>query len=101
MSSEIIYKKDFEKYIKKMKDKHLKSKFKETIEQIQLDPYGGYEKTGDLTGFFTWTFNHNKNKYLIGYKPYIDEKGNLIIIVTAGTRENFYNKFKRLIKHIE
>jgi len=42
------------KYLKKIKDKGLKAKFREDIEKIALDPYIGKMKTGDLKGICVW-----------------------------------------------
>lgn len=57
------------KYIKKLKDKKLKKLYQEAIDKIREDYTIGETKTGDL-----------------------------IVVVMAGTRENFYDELKRYIK---
>ena len=44
------------KFLKKLKDKKLKSLYKEAIEMICEDYSIGEEKTGDLAGMYVMTF---------------------------------------------
>ena len=77
------------KFLKKLKDKKLKSLYKEAIEMICEDYSIGEEKTGDLAGMY-------------GYDIYYNERidGELVVVVMAGTRENFYEELKRYIRTI-
>ena len=67
------------KFLKKLKDKKLKSLYKEAIEMICEDYSIGEEKTGDRV-------------------RQLDDL--IIIVIMAGTRENFYEELKRYIRTI-
>lgn len=49
------------KFLKKLKDKKLKSLYKEAIEMICEDYSIGEEKTGDLAGMYGYDIYYNKN----------------------------------------
>lgn len=88
-----------EKFIKKLKDKPLKEKFKEAIKQIQLNPYEvGEVKTGDLAGIYGYDIYHSGANYEIAYTVQADYEGNMVLVILAGTREQFYQELKRYIK---
>lgn len=88
-----------EKFIRKLKDKTLKQKFKEAFQEIQLNPYeAGEPKQGDLAGIYGYDIYHNRTNYEIAYRIDSDEDGNLILVILAGTREQFYKELKRYIK---
>jgi mRNA interferase RelE/StbE len=55
------------RYLKKIKDKPLKDKFRAAMDQIQIEPYCGDPKTGDLAGIYCYDFFYNKTKYEIAY----------------------------------
>ena len=85
------------KFIKKLKDKKLKKLYQEAIDKIREDYTIGERKTGDLSGFYGYDIFYNKTNYELAYTiENID--GEMVIIVMAGTRENFYNALKRYIK---
>lgn len=85
------------KYIKKLKDKKLKKLYKEAIDKIREDYTIGEMKTGDLNGFYGYDIYYNRTNYELAYTvKRVD--GELIVVVMAGTRENFYNELKRYIK---
>lgn len=86
-----------EKYIKKLKDRQLKKAFQDALQDIAEDPYAGDEKTGDLAGMYGWDMYYARTNYEIAYRIY-EEDGQLIVVVLAGTRENFYEQLKRYIK---
>ena len=82
------------KFLKKLKDKKLKSLYKEAIEMICEDYSIGEEKTGDLAGMYGYDIN-----YELAYRVrQLDDL--IIIIIMAGTRENFYEELKRYIRTI-
>ena len=85
------------KFLKKLKDKKLKSLYKEAIEMICEDYSIGEEKTGDLAGMYGYDIYYNKTNYEIAYKIY-EEKGKYVVVILAGTRENFYEELKRYMK---
>ncbi|MDR1701745.1 MAG: type II toxin-antitoxin system RelE/ParE family toxin, partial [Sporomusaceae bacterium] len=79
------------KFFKKIKDKNLKTVFKNALEQILADPYVGELKKGDLAGIYCYDIYHNKTNYEIAYTIIIEDEVHIVIIL-AGTRENFYNE---------
>jgi mRNA interferase RelE/StbE len=94
---EIRYSGAAEKYLKKIKDKQLREAFKTAIDKLKKDPYIGTQKAGDLRGIFGYDVKYNKTSYELAYRIYEDD-GNLVVVILAGTRENFYDELKRLIK---
>lgn len=85
------------KYIKKLKDKKLQKLYREAIDKIREDYTIGERKTGDLSGFYGYDIFYNKTNYELAY-TIENVDGEMVIIVMAGTRENFYNELKRYIK---
>jgi len=85
------------RFIKKIKEKPLKLAFQKTIDDIIQNPYGGKPKTGALLGVYCSDFFYNKTNYEIAY-TIIEENDKTIVIILAGTRENFYNQLKRYMK---
>ena len=83
------------KYFKKLKEKGLINAYKEALQEISKDPYSSGEmKIGDLAGVHCHNFNYNKTNYEIAYQIF-KEDGGFIIVILAGTRENFYQELKR------
>jgi len=85
------------RYIKKLKDKTLKDKFRQEMEAILADPYIGEAKTGDLAGVYCRDIHHQKTNYELAYTV-IEQDGETVVIILAGTRENFYEELKRYMK---
>jgi mRNA interferase RelE/StbE len=85
------------KYLKKIKENHLKQTFQEEVDQIMIEPYAGEAKIGDLSGIFCTSFFFNKSKYEIAYKIY-EEPEQIVVLIHAGTRENFYEELKNYWK---
>ena len=88
------------KYLKKLRDKTLKKLFQEAIDRILEDPSIGEEKKGDLRGVRCFDIYYNKTNYELAYtvEEFIDpESGETktIIVIMAGTRENFYEQLKQ------
>ncbi|MEN3773027.1 type II toxin-antitoxin system RelE/ParE family toxin [Priestia megaterium] len=99
MNYDLITSPATEKFIKKLKDKPLKRKFKEAFQEIQLNPYeAGEPKRGDLAGVYGYDIYHNRTNYEIAYKIDTDDQGKLILVILAGTREQFYEELKRYIE---
>lgn len=85
------------KFLKKLKDKKLKTLYQEVIDKIREDHTIGEAKNGDLAGLYGYDIYYNKTNYELAYKvEYVDNK--VIIVVMAGTRENFYDELKRYMK---
>lgn len=94
---EISYSKPAERYFKKIKDKHILAAFKGAVDKLKIDPYIGEQKTGDLRGFWGYDVHYGKVNYEIAYRIY-EENERLVVVILAGTRENFYEELKRLVK---
>lgn len=86
-----------ERYLKKIKDKKLLLKYKEAIDEILGDYTVGEAKTGDLSGIYCYDIFYNKTNYELAYR--VEFVGDVVVVVImAGTRENFYNELKRYMK---
>ena len=85
------------KFLKKLKDKKLKTLYREAIDKIRECHTIGEAKNGDLAGLYGYDIYYNKTNYELAYKvEYVDNK--IIVVVMAGTRENFYDELKRYMK---
>ena len=86
------------KYLKKIrkKDKKLYTKIDKAISDIRTDPYAaGDPKKGDLASVYGYDVYHNGTNYEIAYTIDVDEQGDIVLFILAGTRENFYDELKR------
>jgi len=88
------------RFLKKLKEKPLKAAFQKTIDEILLNPYIGQPKAGDLSGVYCCDIFDNKTNYEIAY-TIIEENGETIVVILAGTRENFYDELKRYMKNFK
>lgn len=87
------------KYIRKIKDKKLKALFQEAVDRIREDSAAGEAKTGDLSGIFCYDIYYHKTNYELAYTvEYLEEK--IVVVIMAGTRENFYEQLKRYMKFL-
>lgn len=86
-----------ERFFKKIKDKGLRAAFRKALTELAEDPYIGEMKRGDLAGIYGLDVYHNKTNYEIAYRVY-EENGKLVVVLLAGTRENFYKELKRYMK---
>jgi len=94
---EVSYSRAAEKYLKKIKDKQLLTAFKAAIDKLKIDPYIGTQKVGDLRGVFGYDVKYRGINYELAYRIY-EENNQLIVVILAGTRENFYDELKRILK---
>ena len=85
------------RWLKKLKDKALKDKFQREMEAILEDPSIGNAKTGDLAGVFCRDIYHQKINYELAY-TLVEQDGEMVVVILAGTRENFYEQLKRYMK---
>ena len=86
------------KFIKKIKDKKLKALYQKAIDEIRVDHTVGEAKSGDLSGVWGYDIFYNKTNYELAYTvEYVDDK--VIVVIMAGTRENFYDELKRYMKN--
>lgn len=82
------------KFFKKLKDKKLKTLYQEAIDNIRIDHTIGEQKTGDLSGIYGYDIYYNRTNYELAYRvEYVDDK--IIVVIMAGTRENFYDELKK------
>ena len=91
------------KFLKKLKDKKLKRLYKQAIDAILENPTIGEEKTGDLKGVRGYDIFYNLINYELAYTiEYVQEEGkdepDMVVVIMAGTRENFYSQLKRYWK---
>jgi mRNA-degrading endonuclease RelE of RelBE toxin-antitoxin system len=85
------------RFFKKLKDKKLKTLYQEAIDRIREDHTVGEAKTGDLTGVYGYDIYYNRTNYELAYTvEYRDDK--IIVVIMAGTRENFYDELKCYMK---
>ena len=90
----LIFNSGAERYFKKIKEKGLKDQFKEALIKIRENPYIGQMKKGDLAGIYGYDVRYKGSNYEIAY-TIIEEHDKKIIVLLAGTRENFYEQLKR------
>ena len=93
---EISYTKPAERYLKKLKDRQLRDAFKNAVGKIKENPYIGSQKVGDLRGIYGYDVNHGGVAYELAYRIY-EEENRYVVVILAGTRENFYDELKRLV----
>ena len=92
---EFRYKPPAERYLKKLKDRNLIAVYRDALEKIVEEPYSaGKAKTGDLAGIYCRDVYYGKTNYEIAYQIF-EEGDQLVVIILAGTRENFYRELKR------
>lgn len=95
--AEVLFLPPAAKYLKKLTDKRLKALYREAIDRIRADHTVGEAKTGDLRGIYGYDIYYNKTNYELAYRvEYREDK--IIVIILAGTRENFYDQLKRYMK---
>lgn len=95
--ADVIFLPPAARYLKKIKDKQLKGLFQKAVDAIRQDHTIGSPKTGDLLGVYGYDVYYNKTNYELAYTvEYVD--GKTIVVIMAGTRENFYDELKRYMK---
>ena len=94
---EILFSPAAERFFKKLKEKPLKDAYKEALLELGKNPYIGQPKRGDLAGIYGFDVKYMGINYEIAY-TISEVNGKKIVILLAGTRENFYEQLKRYIK---
>ncbi len=85
------------KFIKKLRDKKLKDLYQEAVDKIREDYTVGDAKTGDLSGVYGYDIYYNKTNYELAYTvEYLENV--VVVIIMAGTRENFYDQLKQYMR---
>jgi mRNA interferase RelE/StbE len=87
-----------ERYLKKIKEAGLKTAFREAIRKIRSDPYAGTAKKGDLAGIHGYDLSYRGANYEIAYRIVTRDDGVAVVVIMAGTRENFYEQLKNYLK---
>lgn len=87
------------RFLKKLKEKPLKDLFRKTVDEILIDPNIGEFKSEDLSRIFCCDIYYNKTNYELAY-TLVETPTETIVIVLAGTRENFYEELKRYMKNL-
>ncbi|CAM3691043.1 type II toxin-antitoxin system RelE/ParE family toxin [Brevibacillus invocatus] len=83
-----------EKYLKKLNDKPLKKLYQDAIKEIQTNPDVGQQKIGDLAGIYGYDIRYQKTSYEIAYYLTENDQGEVVVVIMAGTRENFWDAVK-------
>ena len=91
------------RFLKKLKDKNLKKLYQDAIDEILQDPSIGEDKMGDLRGIKGYDIYYNRINYELAYTvEYVQKEDSdeidVVVVVLAGTRENFYEQLKRYWK---
>jgi mRNA interferase RelE/StbE len=94
---EILFSSASERFFKKLKEKPLKEAYKKALLKISENPYIGQPKRGDLSGIYGFDVKYKGINYEIAY-TISEVNGKKVIVLLAGTRENFYEELKRYIK---
>lgn len=95
----ITYLSPARRYFKKLVEKQLKEAYLEGIRAIRSDPSIGEQKQGDLRGIYGYDISYQGRNYEIAYRVEENEEGALIVVILAGTRENFYEALKRYLNN--
>jgi mRNA interferase RelE/StbE len=94
---EILFTSPAERFFKKLKEKPLKDAYKTALLKLSKNPYIGQPKYGDLAGIYVFDVKYKGINYEIAY-TISEANGKKIIVLLAGSRENFYEQLKRYIK---
>lgn len=86
-----------ERYFKKLREKPLKEAYKKALLELEKNPYIGQPKRGDLAGIYCLDMAYRGTNYEIVY-VIREVNGKKLIVLLAGTRENFYQELKRYMK---
>jgi mRNA-degrading endonuclease RelE of RelBE toxin-antitoxin system len=85
------------RFLKKIKEKPLRDMFQQAIDTILIKPDLGEAKSGDLAGIYCCDIYYNKTNYELAY-TLIEKPTETVVIILAGTRQNFYEELKRYMK---
>jgi type I restriction enzyme M protein len=79
-------------------EKKLKELYEEAITEIRKNPEIGRLEKGDLAGIRGYDIIYNRINYEIAYRLAENEQGEVVVVIMAGTRENFWDAVKKYIK---
>lgn len=86
-----------ERYFKKIRERGLKDAFYKVIKEIRQAPFKDIPKKGDLLGIYGYDMNYRGVKYEVAYRIAEREDDIVVVVVMAGTRENFYEQLKNYL----
>lgn len=86
-----------ERYFKKIKEEPLKAAYKKALEDIRINPCIGKPNRGDLSSIYGFDIKYKGINYELAY-TISEANGKKVVVILAGTRENFYHQLKRYIK---
>lgn len=75
----------------------MKILYLEAITAIRTDPFCGSPKSGDLKGIYGYDVFYKGTNYELAYRLEENEEGEIVVVILAGTRENFYDELKRYL----
>ncbi|MBE1553171.1 type II toxin-antitoxin system RelE/ParE family toxin [Sporosarcina limicola] len=94
---ELVFASAAERYFKKLIEKPLITAYKNELLLIRENPYIGQPKRGNLSGIYGYDVNYRGINHEIAYTIH-EDNGKLIVVLLAGTRENFYDELTRSLK---
>ena len=94
---EVLFTPTAERFFKELKEKPLKNAYKTALLKLKENPYIGQPKRGDLAGIYGFDVKYKGINYEIAY-TISEVNGKKVVVLLAGTRENFYEQLKRYIK---
>ena len=94
---ELLFSPQAERFFKKLKDIPLKETYKTALLKLKENPYIGQPKREDLAGIYGLDVKYKGVNYEIAY-TIREVNGKKVVVLLAGTRENFYQQLKRYIK---
>ena len=94
---EILFSPQAERFFKKIKEKPLREAYKTALLKLRKNPYIGQPKRGDLVGIYGFDVIYKGVNYEIAY-TISEVNGKKVVVLLAGTRENFYQQLKSYIK---
>ncbi|HOX29457.1 MAG TPA: type II toxin-antitoxin system RelE/ParE family toxin [bacterium] len=94
---EVLFSPAAARYLKKIKERALKEEFRRAVSSIAENPYAGSAKKGDLSGIYGYDVRRAGISYEIAYMIFENERKR-VVVVLAGTRENFYEQLKKYMR---
>ncbi len=94
---ELLFSPQAKRFFRKLKEKSLIKAYKKAFLELKKNPYIGQPKRGDLSGIYGFDVKYKGINYEIAY-TISEVNGKKVVVLLAGTRENFYQQLKRYIK---
>ena len=94
---ELLFSPQAERFFKKLKEKPLRRAYETALLKLKKNPYISQPKRGDLIGIYGFDVKYKGINYEVAY-TISESNGKKVVVLLAGTRENFYQQLKRYIK---